>query len=82
MDYEERLQNGSLLLSRKAVVGAFKIVEGASLYKTFTTALTGGENHTTAPLARGNAPLLPPSAASSPEGEILAAGNFCNTYSE
>ncbi|WP_303051976.1 hypothetical protein [uncultured Dialister sp.] len=66
MDYEERLQNGSLLLSRKAVVGAFKIVEGASLYKTFTTA----------PLARGNAPLLPPAAASPPEGEILAA--LCN----
>ena len=33
----------------------------------------GEENHTTAPLARGNAPLLPPAAASSPEGQILAA---------
>ncbi len=30
----------------------------------------------TAPLARGNEPLLPPAAASPPEGEILAAGNF------
>ena len=55
----------------------------ASFYKTFTTALAGegkqanrpvgGENHTIAPLARGNAPLLPPAAASSPEGQILAA---------
>ena len=55
----------------------------ASFYKTFTTVLAGegkqanrpvgGENHTIAPLARGNAPLLPPAAASSPEGQILAA---------
>ena len=41
--------------------------------KTFKTALAGVENHTTAPLAQGNAPLLPPAAASPPEGEILAA---------
>jgi len=31
------------------------------------------KNHTTGSSARGNAPLLPPSAASPPEGEILAA---------
>jgi len=32
-----------------------------------------GKNRQTTPLARGNTPLLPPSAASSPEGQILAA---------
>jgi hypothetical protein len=40
------------------------------------SAAGGSENHTTAPLARGNAPLLPPVAASPPEGEILAAPRF------
>ena len=55
-------------------------IRGASLDKTFTTALegggkqanrlSGGKNHTTAPLARGNAPLLPPAAASAPRESV------------
>ena len=34
------------------------------------------KNHTTAPLARGNAPLLPPAAASPPEGEIFFSASL------
>jgi hypothetical protein len=40
------------------------------------SAAFGSENQTTAPAARGNTPLLPPVAASPPEGEILAALRF------
>ena len=32
----------------RVVVGASKFIEGASLYKTFTTGLRPWENHTTA----------------------------------
>ena len=41
--------------------------------KTFTTGLRLWENKPTALTGVGNAPLLPPLAASPPEGEILAA---------
>ena len=41
-------------------------------YKTIQPPWRARENHTTAPLARGNAPLLPPAAASSPEGQICS----------
>ena len=40
-----------------------------------------GENHTAAPLARGNAPLLPPAAASSPEGQICSSLTPCANLS-
>ena len=42
-------------------------------WKTGKPPLRAGENKKTGPAARGNAPLLPPAAASPPEGEILAA---------
>ena len=45
----------------------------ASLYKTFTTVLAGEGKQANRASPAGNAPLLPPSAASPPEGEILAA---------
>ena len=40
-----------------------------------------GENHTAAPLAQGNAPLLPPAAASSPEGQICSSLTPCANLS-
>jgi len=53
----------------RVVVGGF----AANINKTFTTGLRPVENRQTALAGVGNAPLLPPAAASPPEGEILAA---------
>ena len=52
----------------RVVVGGF----AASMNKTFTTGLRPMENRPTALMGGGNAPLLPPSAASPPEGEICS----------
>ena len=41
----------------------------------------GGGNKPTAPGARGNAPLLPPAAASSPEGQICSSLTPCANLS-
>ena len=49
------------------------IQPGFRPWENMPDSLRSLENHTTAPLARRNAPLLPPAAASSPEGQILAA---------
>gem|GEM_PF-6370191 len=38
--------------------------------------LSGGKNQTTAPLARGNAPLSPPTAVLPPEGEVCSTLSF------
>ena len=56
-------------LRSKIVVGG----SAAGMNKTFTTGLRPMENRPTALMGEGNAPLLPPAAASPPEGEILAA---------
>ena len=57
----------------RRVVGLLQMIGGALFfYKTIQPPWRARENHTTAPLARGNAPLLPPAAASSPEGQICS----------
>ncbi len=48
--------------------------------KTFTTALAGGKNHTTAPSARGNAPLLVAGATTSPGGGSLLSAKLLASY--
>ena len=45
---------------QRVVVGASKFLEGASLYKTFTTALAGEEMHS--PPLVGGATTFPPQA--------------------
>ena len=50
-----------------------KRVQGASMDKTVQPPWRAGKNKQTALTGVGNAPLLPPAAASSPEGQILAA---------
>ena len=57
----------------KAVVGAFKNNWAPVCIKPYNRPDGRGENKQTALTGVGNAPLLPPAAASSPEGEILAA---------
>ena len=49
-----------------------KRVQGASMDKTVQPPWRAGKNKQTALTGVGNAPLLPPAAASSPEGQILA----------
>ena len=46
--------------------------QGASMDKTVQLPWRAGKNKQTALTGVGNAPLLPPAAASSPEGQILA----------
>jgi hypothetical protein len=46
---------------------------GFARWKTGKPPLRARKHHKTGPVAHGNAPLLPPAAASLPEGEILAA---------
>jgi hypothetical protein len=48
LDYEESLQNGSLLLSRKALVGAFKLLKAPVWIKPLQPPCGRGENMKTA----------------------------------
>ena len=54
------------------VRGRLYIMKGAIMIKPYNRP-AGEEKQANRPCGRGNAPLLPPSAASPPEGEILAA---------
>ena len=54
------------------VRGRLYIMKGAIMIKPYNRP-AGEKKQANRPCGRGNAPLLPPSAASPPEGEILAA---------
>ena len=54
---------------QRVVVGASKFLEGASLYKTFTTALAGEEMHS--PPLVGGATTFPPQFGGAAKGKRL-----------
>ena len=62
----------SLRSGGKGRGGRLLIIEGASLYKTLTTALTGERKQANRPSGDGNAPLSPPAAVLPPKGEVCS----------
>lgn len=49
---------------------------GAERFSHLMLIAAAAKNHTTALAGAGNAPLLPPAAASSPEGQICSMFSF------